>query len=139
MDIHKNARLTLRSREALVETVSGGLCFKRTAAVFRVTRKTAAKWVRRYQSEGAAGLLDRSSRQRRSPRATSSSLAGRVVELRREHRPAYQIAQSNGLSPATVCPAILKSFRFFAIFARFSLRPLRSGAFAFPTNLLKSL
>jgi hypothetical protein len=29
-------------------------------------------------------------------------LAARVVELRREHRPAYHIAQSTGLSPATV-------------------------------------
>jgi hypothetical protein len=33
MDIHKNARLTLRSREALVETVIGGLAFSRAAAL----------------------------------------------------------------------------------------------------------
>ena len=44
MDIHKNARLTLRSREALVETVIRGLGFSRAAASFRVTPKTAAKW-----------------------------------------------------------------------------------------------
>src|ERR1019366_8148945 len=102
MDIHKNARLTLRSREALVETVIGGLAFRRAAASFRVTPKTVAKWVRRYQSEGAAGLRDRSSRPHRSPRATSSSQVGLVIEFRRQHRPAYQIAQSTGLSPATV-------------------------------------
>jgi hypothetical protein len=48
MDIHKNARLTLRSREALVESVNRGLCFSRAAASFRVTPKTAAKWVRRF-------------------------------------------------------------------------------------------
>jgi transposase InsO family protein len=102
MDIHKNARLTLRSREALVETVIGGMTCSRAAASFHVTPKTAAKWVRRYQSEGAAGLRDRSSRPHRSPRATSSSQVGLVIELRRQHRPAYQIAQSTGLSPATV-------------------------------------
>ena len=51
MDIHQNARLTLRSREALVEFVKGGLGFSRAAASFRVTPKTAAKWVRRYQHE----------------------------------------------------------------------------------------
>src|SRR5580692_2397675 len=102
MDIHKNARLTLRSREALVETVIRGLGFSRAAASFRVTPKTAAKWVRRYQSAGVAGLCDRSSRPHRSPRATSSSHVGLVIELRRQHRPAYQIAQSTGLSPATV-------------------------------------
>jgi transposase len=76
MDIHKNARLTLRSREALVETVLRGLACSRAAASFRVTSKTAAKWVRRYQSEGVAGLHDRSSRPHRSPRATSSSQVG---------------------------------------------------------------
>ena len=102
MDIHKNARLTLRSREALVETVIRGLAFSRAAASFHVTPKTAAKWVRRYQSEGSAGLRDRSSRPHRSPRATSSSQVGLVIELRRQHRPAYHIARSTGLSPATV-------------------------------------
>ena len=90
MDIHKNARLTLRSREALVETVIRGLGFRRAAASFRVTPKTAAKWVRRYQSEGAAGLRDRSSLPHRSPRTTSSSQVGWVIALRRQHRPAYQ-------------------------------------------------
>ncbi len=102
MDIHKNARLTFRSREALVEFVSAGMRCRHAAAVFRVTPKTAAKWFRRFQSEGRTGLLDRSSRPRHAPRATSSGLVSQVIELRREHRPAYQIAQSTGLSPATV-------------------------------------
>jgi transposase len=102
MDIHQNARLTLRSREALVEIVNHGLGFSRAAVSFHVTPKTAAKWVRRYLQEGAAGLRDRSSRPHHSPRATSSSRVGLVIELRRQHRPAYQIAQSIGLSPATV-------------------------------------
>ena len=102
MDIHKNARLTLRSREALVATLAGGMCCQRAAAVFRVTPKTAAKWRNRFQSEGPAGWLDRSSRPRHSPRATSSSLVARVVELRRQHHPGYHIAQSTGLSPATI-------------------------------------
>ena len=44
MDIHKNARLTLRSREALVATLAVGMGCQRAAAVFRVTPKTAAKW-----------------------------------------------------------------------------------------------
>jgi transposase InsO family protein len=102
MDIHKNARLTLLSRAALVETVTGGMCCKRAAAVFRVTPKTAAKWVRRYQREGSLGLLDRSSRPRHSPRATASTISARVVELRYQHCPGYQIAKMTGTSPATV-------------------------------------
>ena len=102
MDIHQNARLTLRSREALVEIVRGGLGLSRAAASFHVTPKTAAKWVRRYRQEGGAGLRDRSSRPHHSPRATSSSRVGLVIELRRQHRPAYHIARTTGLSPATV-------------------------------------
>jgi len=102
MDIHKNARLTFRSREALVEVVSGGTRCRHAAVMFRVTPKTAAKWVSRFQSEGRSGLFDHSSRPRRTPRATSSVLVSQVIELRRQHRPAYQIAQSTGLSPATV-------------------------------------
>ena len=94
MDIHKNARLTLRSREALVQEMMRGMTLKRAAARFNVTAKTIAKWVSRYRIEGPAGLLDRSSRPRHSPRRTPCSLATAVLELRRQHRPAYQIAQT---------------------------------------------
>ena len=84
MDIHKNARLTFRSREALVQRVALGMRLKVVADSFQVSPKTAAKWVHRYRSEGKPGLWDRSSRPRRSPRTTSCSLAARVVALRRE-------------------------------------------------------
>ena len=77
MDIHKNARLTLRRRQDLVQHVAGG-----------VTPKTAAKWVYRFRRQGPPGLLDRSSRPRRSPRRTSSLLVERVIALRRESRTA---------------------------------------------------
>lgn len=102
MDIHKNARLTLRSREALVQRVTRGTTLKVAAATFNLTPKTVAKWVGRYRAFGVSGLLDRSSRPLHSPRRTPSLLAARVVELRRQHRCAYQIAQTTGLSAATV-------------------------------------
>src|SRR6266540_4305847 len=99
MDIHKNARLTLRSREQLVHFVLSGQRISAAARRFLVTHKTATKWVQRFRAQGAAGLTDRSSRPLHSPRATSSSLAVRVVELRREHRPAYHIALSTRTQP----------------------------------------
>jgi len=102
MDIHQNARLTLRRREDLVQSVTTGVTLKLAAASFNVTVKTAAKWVHRYRLCGATGLLDRSSRPLRSPRKTPSPLAAQVIELRRQLHPAYQIAQATGLSPATV-------------------------------------
>jgi transposase InsO family protein len=102
MDIHKNARLSLRRREELVQNVSQGVTLKLAAASFRVTAKTAAKWVRRYRAQGPPGLFDRSSRPHHSPRRTPSLLEEEVVFLRRQLRPAYQIAQLTGLSAATV-------------------------------------
>ena len=103
MDIHKNARLSFRSREALAEFVLvQGRSRKAAAAAFRVGVKTAAKWVRRYQRLGAAGLADCSSRPHRSPRQTSSLLVEKVLVLRRGHMPGYEIARRTGLSPATV-------------------------------------
>jgi transposase InsO family protein len=103
MDIHKNAVLSFRSREALARfVVDQGHTRKTAAAAFRVCAKTAGKWVRRYRSDGVAGLLDRSSRPHRSPLRLPEPVVERVVELRRGHMPGYEIARRSGLSPATV-------------------------------------
>ena len=67
---------------------------KAAAAAFRVSARTVAKWVGRFRSEGRAGLRDRSSRPRHSPRRVADSLQQRVVELN-ARRP-------SGLSTATV-------------------------------------
>ena len=103
MDIHKNARLSFRSREDLARFVLQlGGTRKAAAAAFRVSAKTAAKWVGRYQSAGLAGLMDRSSRPRRSPRSVAESVVSLVMELRRGHMPGYEIARRTGLSAASV-------------------------------------
>ena len=75
---------------------------KAAAAAFRVSAKTAAKWVARYRQWGAGGLVDRSSRPHHSPRQASSFFVEKVVALRRRHMPGYQIARHTGLSPASV-------------------------------------
>ena len=103
MDLHQNARLTFRSREALAKKIMiERLTLNAAAAAFNVSRKTAAKWWARYRTLGLPGLRDRSSRPLHSPRRTSSELIAQVIALRRELRPAYQIAQATRLSPATI-------------------------------------
>ena len=103
MDYHQNARLTVRSREQMARrVVEGGCTLKLAAASFNVSAKTASKWVRRYQSEGLAGLRDRSSRPHRSPRRLPETLRGSVIELRRGYMPGYQIARRSGVSPSSV-------------------------------------
>ena len=103
MDLHQNARLTFRSRELLAQKILiERLTLNAAAAAFKVSRKTAAKWLRRYRAWGLTGLRDRSSRPHHSPRRTSSELMAQVVALRRQLHPAYPIAQATGLSPATI-------------------------------------
>jgi len=103
MDYHQNARLTAHSREQLAKRVlEQGLTLKLAAASFNVSAKTAAKWVRRYREQGSAGLGDRSSRPRRSPRTTSSPLQEKVLALRRLRYNGWRIAQALALSRATV-------------------------------------
>src|SRR6202451_2025675 len=103
MDLHQNARLTFRSREALAKKIMiDRLTLNAAAAAFKVSRKTAAKWWGRYRNLGVPGVRDRSSRPQHSPRRTSSELIAQVIALRRDLRPAYQIAQATHLSPATI-------------------------------------
>ncbi|HKC71047.1 MAG TPA: IS481 family transposase [Terriglobales bacterium] len=103
MDIHKNARLTLHGREALAKmAMNRGVTWNAAAAAFQVSARTAAKWTRRYQADGRAGLRDRSSRPRRLYRPTPAHLIEQVETLRRQRWTGCRIARSIGLSPATV-------------------------------------
>jgi len=103
MDIHKNARLTFIRREQLVlRVLLEQVTLNSAAAEFKVSARTAAKWVRRYQQEGQAGLQDRSSRPHRSPRRTHAERAQQVEQMRRQRFTGLHIAQRTGLSRATV-------------------------------------
>jgi transposase InsO family protein len=103
MDLHQNAALTLRRREALARNVVDQvLTLNAAAAAFNVSAKTARKWTRRYRQQGLAGLHDRSSRPLRSPRQTPSQLADQVLTLRHQRWTGVRIAQHTGLSRATV-------------------------------------
>ena len=65
MDVHKNARLTPLGRERMVKLVLGGQTPQAVGEAVGVCSRTVRKWVERYQSEGPAGLQDRSSRPKR--------------------------------------------------------------------------
>ena len=63
MNSHKHARLTPKGRALLVGRVlSEDWSVQEASLAAGVSRRTAYKWVRRFQSEGPAGLFDRSSR-----------------------------------------------------------------------------
>jgi putative transposase len=52
---------------------------------YAISRKTAYKWVARYEREGASGLVARSSRPGSSPQATAPREVAAIVALRKQH------------------------------------------------------
>ncbi len=84
MDIHQNARTTPHSRAGLVRRVNAGELAKTVAAGVGVCDKTVRKWAGRFSREGAAGLVDRSSRPHRLRCPTAPEVAEQVIALRRQ-------------------------------------------------------
>jgi transposase InsO family protein len=103
MDVHKNARLTPKGREAMVRAVvEHGLTKVEAARQFNTTGKTVAKWVQRFRAGGVEALRDRSSAPHSSPSQTPPAAHDAVEALRRQRRTQYHIAAELNLSPATV-------------------------------------
>lgn len=103
MNSHKNARLTFARRmEMIRQMTEGGLCPRAAATAQAVSAPTARKWLGRFLAQGEAGLIERSSRPQRSPRAIRENTALAIVELRRRRLTQARIAASLGVSKSTV-------------------------------------
>jgi transposase InsO family protein len=77
--------LTVFGRQLLVDRIAvDGWSIARAAEASGVSRQTAAKWRRRYQELGAAGLEDGSSRPKRSPRALPDERVEAILLARHE-------------------------------------------------------
>jgi transposase InsO family protein len=90
MSSHRNAKLGLAGRHALVLSIEDGETLKAAAAAFNVAPATAHRWWHRWCAAGEQGrrtlsrLLDRSSRPRTSPRMLCADAQQRICEVR-EH------------------------------------------------------
>ena len=103
MNTHKNARLTYARRLEMVQDITErGDSVAEAASRHGVSAVTARKWLGRFLAAGSAGLLDKSSRPAKSPRAVEPHLALAIVELRRRLCLQAQIASCLGVSKATV-------------------------------------
>lgn len=100
--MHKNARLTPRGREVLVTRIQAGQRPAEIAQAMGTSVTTVRKWWRRFESEGVAGLQDRSSRPRRSPCSLTSKCRERIIALRLDRKTGRWIAQQVGVSTASV-------------------------------------
>jgi transposase InsO family protein len=79
---HRRARLTVFGRQLLVARVEAGWPVAQVAEQLGISRATAYKWVRRHRAEGPAGLEDRSSRPKRSPRRLSPAIEAEILAAR---------------------------------------------------------
>ncbi len=89
MSLHRNAKLGLAGRYALVCAVEGGMTLKAAAAAFSVSPVTAHRWWHRWAEAEEARrtlscLFDRSSRPHRSPRQLAPELAEAICACRRQ-------------------------------------------------------
>jgi transposase InsO family protein len=102
MNIHKNAALTPLGREQMVNLVLSGETLKGAAAAFKVSPRTASKWLTRYRKGGVAAMRDGSSRPKRLRKPTPLLRQEEVLALRRQKLTGFHISQRTGLSRATV-------------------------------------
>jgi transposase InsO family protein len=90
MSHHRNAKLGLAGRVALVRAIENGMTLKAAAAAFKVSPATAHRWWHRWLAASAEArgtlvcLFDRSSRPRRSPRQLAPELEQLICDCRRK-------------------------------------------------------
>jgi len=99
--VHANARLTFHGRMTLVRRVRfHHRPVSHVAREVGVSRQCAHRWIARYDREGWAGLLERSSRPHRCPRRTPAGSEARVLAARRDEQAGPAV-----LAPLTGVPA----------------------------------
>lgn len=105
---HANARMNEYGRNLAVQRCLAGHKVRDVAGQFGVSRTTIYKWLARFHAEGAAGLADRSSRPRSSPRRTPLAAELAVLLARLDlHAGPVQLAAELGM-PASTIGAVLR-------------------------------
>jgi len=113
--MHRNAPLTPEGRLRLCRRIEAGWPVAQAAKSMGISRDRAYVWWGRYQAEGTAGLLDRSSRPRRCRTRTKPSRERRILTLR----------QTRGLGPARIAGIVgLPASTVHAVLVRHGLNRL---------------
>jgi transposase InsO family protein len=100
---HRNARTTFHGRLLIVRRYQAGWPKAHIAKAMGVSRKCVHTWISRFEAEGEAGLLDRSSRPHSMPTRTPPAIEAQILTWRRRHRCGPdEIAAKLGLSARTV-------------------------------------
>jgi transposase InsO family protein len=103
MNVHKNARMTVRGRALLVERIGEhGWPVAQAASAAGVSERTAYKWLARYRTGGEGALHDRRSTPVRSPQRTPAATVAEIERLRRDRLSGPRIGRRLGVPVATV-------------------------------------
>jgi transposase InsO family protein len=103
MTLHRKARTCPESRRLIARRVlKEGWTKKATAEAFGISEPTVAKWVRRFQQQGEAGLLDRSSAPKRVANRSPGERIEAILTLRRVRFTGPEIAELLGMAESTV-------------------------------------
>jgi transposase InsO family protein len=103
MKLHRNARLSVKGRELLVERIErAGWSPAQAADAAGVSDRTARKWLARYRAEGPEGLLDRSSAPSTVANRTDQRRIEVIAALRRLRMTGAQIAECLEMALSTV-------------------------------------
>jgi len=103
MKIHANAPFGPKGRLTMVRRVTEqGWSLTEAAEAAGVSERTCRKWVRRYRSEGEAGLLDRSSAPKTVANRTEERRIEAIAALRRLRMTGAEIAECLGMALSTV-------------------------------------
>jgi transposase InsO family protein len=107
---HANAALTPRARLRLAQLViDHGWSPARAAERYDVSWRTAKKWADRYEAEGRAGMVDRSSRPHHQPNRTPAPVVRKIVHLRWKQRLGpIQIGDRLGVPASTVHAVLVR-------------------------------
>lgn len=108
----------MEERDRLVRAYRQGLgTVSELAGRFGISRKTASKWIRRYEAEGSGGLADRSRARRTQSHATPELVREALLGLKRE-RPHYGpkkvLAVLSAQRPELELPAVSTVGELFA-------------------------
>jgi transposase InsO family protein len=101
--LHANARTCPRSRTLLCERVRDeGWKVAEAAEAAGVSQRTAHKWLARFDADGEAGLVDRSSRPLSVPVRVPEDRVAAIAGLRRLRMTGTQIGELLGMPLSTV-------------------------------------
>jgi transposase InsO family protein len=109
MNLHSKARTCPASRELIARRMLGRAWSEDQATTFGISERTAFKWLARFRAEGAAGLVDRSSRPHRSPRQTPADRQAAIVRLRQCRLTGQQIARRLRMPRSTVASVLSRA------------------------------